>query len=125
MGATGADLKSRSVVLDEYQPGCSPDLLPIAEIDGGDLSEGELYLQPRKIFPDPFRGGQHILVLCDIYIPPLVSPACTALSGPHSNASPDEVVIWVFGLLCRCATQQTPVITCSPIPATTGQLASR
>lgn len=75
MGATGADLKSRSVVLDEYQPGCSPDDLPIAEIDGGDASAGELYLQPKKVYPDPFRGGNHILVLCDVYVPPLVSLA--------------------------------------------------
>lgn len=79
VGATGADLKSRSVVLDEYQPGCSPDDLPIAAIDGGEYTEGEIYLQPKKVYPDPFRGGNHILVLCDVYSPPLVSSASCLL----------------------------------------------
>lgn len=76
IGSSGADLKSRTVVLDEKPS--SPDELPIAEIDGSSYGQAaeehcEIYLQPRKIFADPFRGGDHILVLCDIYVPPLVS----------------------------------------------------
>ena len=37
---------------------------------GGQLAEPnhELFLKPRKIFRDPFRGGDHILVLCDTFI---------------------------------------------------------
>jgi hypothetical protein len=27
----------------------------------------ELFLKPRKVFRDPFRGGDHILVLCDTF----------------------------------------------------------
>jgi len=76
IGSSGADLKSRTVVLDEKPS--SPDELPIAEIDGSSYGQAaeehcEIYLQPRKIFADPFRGGDHILVLCDIYVPPMVS----------------------------------------------------
>jgi glutamine synthetase len=76
IGSSGADLKSRTVVLDEKPS--SPDELPIAEIDGSTYGQAtedhcEIYLQPKKIFPDPFRGGDHILVLCDIYVPPIVS----------------------------------------------------
>ena len=75
LGETGADLCSRTIVL-ESKPDCIEDL-PIAEIDGSTYGQApedncELYLQPRKIFSDPFRGSGHILVLCDVYVPPLV-----------------------------------------------------
>lgn len=81
IGSTGADLKSRTVVLEQKPNSC--DELPIAEIDGSTYGQAaeehcEIYLQPRRIYPDPFRGGDHILVLCDIYVPPMVSSA-----GPH------------------------------------------
>lgn len=32
----------------------------------------EVFLKPRKVFRDPFRGGDHILVLCDTFLPPQV-----------------------------------------------------
>lgn len=75
IGSTGADLKSRTVVLEQKPNSC--DELPIAEIDGSTYGQAaeehcEIYLQPRRIYPDPFRGGDHILVLCDINVPPMV-----------------------------------------------------
>lgn len=112
LGSSGADLKSRTVVLDE-QP-ASPEDLPIAEIDGSSYGQAaeescEIYLQPKKIFADPFRGGNHILVLCDTYVPPL---ACHAVADPWENMAPhisnhraacEEVM--------KQATQQQPVFT--------------
>lgn len=31
-----------------------------------------LYLKPRAVYPDPFRTGNHVLVLCDVMSPPAV-----------------------------------------------------
>ena len=35
----------------------------------------EVFLKPRKVFRDPFRGGDHLLVLCDTFLPPQVRSA--------------------------------------------------
>eukprot|EP00955_Chlamydomonas_euryale_P051598 354903-Chlamydomonas_euryale.AAC.20 len=37
-------------------------------------TDSEVYLIPRAIFKDPFRGGDHILVMCDCHEPPRVQP---------------------------------------------------
>jgi hypothetical protein len=80
LGASGADLRSRTVVLDCL--GSAVEELPIAEIESAGLGceyegAGEVYLQPKKVFPDPFRGGRHVLVLCDTYVPPMVRAFCS------------------------------------------------
>lgn len=36
--------------------------------------DSEVYLVPRCIFKDPFRGGDNILVMCDCYEPPRLLP---------------------------------------------------
>ena len=33
-----------------------------------------MYLVPRRIYKDPFRPGDNILVMCDTYEPPAILP---------------------------------------------------
>ncbi|GIL74885.1 hypothetical protein Vretimale_2463 [Volvox reticuliferus] len=69
VGGTG-QLRSKTKVL-ETKPSC-PEEAPVMVVEsnpGNQLAEPnhELFLKPRKIFKDPFRGGDHILVLCDTF----------------------------------------------------------
>jgi glutamine synthetase len=68
--------------------------LPLAEIDGSSYGLSaehacEVYLQPRKVFPDPFRGGDHILVLCDTHVPPATGAGAREswAAGAHCGGS--------------------------------------
>lgn len=46
-----------------------PGLALDGSSNGLDADEnGDVYLQPRSIFRDPFRGGDHLLVLCDSFV---------------------------------------------------------
>ncbi|PXF44843.1 Glutamine synthetase, chloroplastic [Gracilariopsis chorda] len=62
--------KSRTV-----NPGfSSPSDLPEWNYDGSSTcqapgDDSEVILKPRAIYKDPFRGGDHILVMCDTYTP--------------------------------------------------------
>jgi hypothetical protein len=56
-----------------------PEELPTWNYDGSSTGQApgddsEVYLVPRAIFRDPFRGGDNILVLCDAYEPPRAKP---------------------------------------------------
>ncbi|KAF8064677.1 hypothetical protein HT031_003479 [Scenedesmus sp. PABB004] len=111
LGSTGADLKSRTVVLDAAPS--SVEELPLAEIDGAALGqEGVIYLQPKRIFADPMRGGSHILVLCEVFQPalPCLAPAESADPWdsmlPHTSnhrAACEQVM--------QAAARQAPVFT--------------
>jgi len=68
-------LESKTVVLEHGRPH-SVDALPSVELQ---TETGEVYLQPRSIYADPLRGGEHILVLCEAFVPPQVR--CFFVSG--------------------------------------------
>jgi hypothetical protein len=70
MGGSGTDLRSRTKVLDA-RPSC-PEDCPVISVDGSLCGQGtesacEVFLKPRKIFRDPFRKGDHLIVLCDTF----------------------------------------------------------
>eukprot|EP00474_Spongospora_subterranea_P008411 CRZ08869.1 hypothetical protein [Spongospora subterranea] len=72
VGGSGSDIRSKTKTL-ECKP-LKPDDLPIWNFDGSSTgqapgSDSEVYLKPVKFFPDPFRGGNNILVVCECYTP--------------------------------------------------------
>ena len=55
-------------------PTSLPDHSPIWNFDGSSTGQApgddsEVLLKPQAIYPDPFRGGNNILVMCDCYKP--------------------------------------------------------
>ena len=63
---------------------CRVQELPIWNFDGSSTGQApghdsEVYLVPRAIFKDPFRGGENILVMCDCYEPPRTNPDGTTV----------------------------------------------
>ena len=86
LGGSGTDLHSKSKVLD-CKPSCVEDL-PVVVVDGSSCGQAvaddyEVYLRPRKMYTDPFRGGEHLLVLCDVVVPPPVRTLSRALFPAH------------------------------------------
>ena len=72
IGGSGQDLRSKTKTLEELPE--SVDDLPIWNFDGSSTNQApgddsEVLLKPVTIFKDPFRKGDHILVLCDCYTP--------------------------------------------------------
>lgn len=79
IGGDGYDIRSKTRVL-ESKPS-RPDELPLWNFDGSSTKQApghdsEVVLRPAAIYPDPFRGGDNILVLCDC-----VKPDGTPLDG--------------------------------------------
>merc|ERR1712130_58367 len=67
---TGEGLRSKTKTLQEY-PNSVADL-PIWNYDGSSCyqaegSNSDTYLHPVKFYPDPFRGGKNIMVMCETY----------------------------------------------------------
>jgi glutamine synthetase len=74
-GATttgGFDLRAKTKTLDKKPT--SVDELPIWNYDGSSTGQApgkdsEVLLKPVRIYPDPFRGGDNIMVLCETMLP--------------------------------------------------------
>merc|ERR1712018_241831 len=67
---TGEGLRSKTKTLEDY-PNSVADL-PIWNYDGSSCyqaegSNSDTYLHPVKFYPDPFRGGRNIMVMCETY----------------------------------------------------------
>lgn len=96
IGGTGSDLHSKTKVLR-----CRPDSigdLPVWHFDGLPDSPGMAYLQPRTLVPDPFRGGQHVIVLCDTFCPPRCqNEELAARVHPCNNRFPCSAVMEAAG----------------------------
>jgi glutamine synthetase len=97
-------LRSKAKVIYEKRPAKLEDLkLPFWNYDGsstGDanVNNSEVILKPQSVFPDPFRGGECIMVLCDTYTTDL-----TPLSSNTRHASEKVFKKWskskaMFGL---------------------------
>ena len=72
IGGNGGDLRCKTKTL-EKAPASVADL-PLWNYDGSSTNQApgtnsEVILHPKAIYPDPFRGGKNILVLCDTYTP--------------------------------------------------------
>ncbi|XP_019234691.1 PREDICTED: glutamine synthetase nodule isozyme-like isoform X2 [Nicotiana attenuata] len=69
---SGMNLRSKARTL-QY-PVTDPSQLPKWNYDGSSTDQApgddsEVILYPQAIYKDPFRGGNHILVMCDAYTP--------------------------------------------------------
>jgi len=72
IGGSMMDLRCKSRTLD-FKP-TKPEDLPVWNYDGSSTGQApgedsEVLLKPVAIFPDPFRRGDHILVMCETYTP--------------------------------------------------------
>lgn len=72
LGGSGMDLRGKSKVI----PGVvtSIEQCPVWNYDGsstgqGKTAESEIVLKPAKICKDPFREGNHLLCLCETFMP--------------------------------------------------------
>jgi glutamine synthetase len=78
--SAGGDVRALTRVLDHVPTDISQ--VPVASCDGSHTGQAQrefssLFLQPRALYQDPFRGAPHICVLCD-----------TCEAGGTSNGAP-------------------------------------
>ena len=95
LGGSGSDLRSKTKVI-SFRP-ASAEELPVWHYDGSSTGQaGErcssVFLKPRAIYPDPFRQGDHILVLCDTF-DALLHSGAGMQPHPSNNRVPCEKVM--------------------------------
>jgi len=72
IGGSGTDIRGKTKVLDSAP--ASVDELAVWNYDGSSTGQApghdsEVLIKPAAIFKDPFRKGDHIIVICDTYKP--------------------------------------------------------
>jgi glutamine synthetase len=73
IGGTGFDMRCKTRTLDGSKK-WTPENLPKWNFDGSSTGQApgddsEVIIYPKAVYPDPFRGGDNIMVLCDCYKP--------------------------------------------------------
>jgi len=73
IGGTGMDLRCKTKTI-EADKVTSLDQLPVWNYDGSSTGQApgqdsEVYLKPVAFYPDPFRRGNNIMVLCECCLP--------------------------------------------------------
>ncbi|KAJ9525927.1 hypothetical protein QJQ45_009413 [Haematococcus lacustris] len=105
IGPLGA-LRSETRVLDEKP--VSIERLPIISIGAEGFQE--VFLKPRKLFRDPFRGGDHLLCLCDTFQPPQVNLEDLYAPVPPLKPHPTNMRVPCMDIIAR-ASESTPVLS--------------
>jgi glutamine synthetase len=73
-GLEAVDLRAKDRTLPEKAGGYQPEELPVWNYDGSSTGQApghdsEVLIRPKRIFKDPFRAGNNILVLADTWTP--------------------------------------------------------
>eukprot|EP00762_Andalucia_godoyi_P005026 ANDGO_01481.mRNA.1 Glutamine synthetase root isozyme B len=102
VGGSGRDIRSKCKTVPKSVP-ATPEALPIWNFDGSSTgqapgNDSEVLLKPQRIFKDPFRGGDNVIVICDCYKPDMTPlPGNTRVFAERVFAQKKELEPW-FGM---------------------------